>query len=108
MESLTLTLLERFDAIIGNKTIARFHTRKVQALLIYLVMEPAAHRRESLMTLLWPRMPERSARQNLRQVLYNLREGIPELSARDGESETAVPLLLTNRQTIQINPIASM
>lgn len=124
MDSLSLSLFGRFVAAVGDKTIAGFRTRKVQALLIYLIMEPAPHRRESLMALLWPGMPERSARQNLRQVLYNLRQAVPELPAKDGESETpvpsvaeapvlsvaeaAVPLLITNRQTVQLNPQATI
>ena len=113
MKSLSLTLFEQFDAALGDKIITGFRTRKVQALLIYLVTEPAPQRRESLMTLLWPGMPERSARQNLRQVIYNLRQSIPELSAKDGELESGsgqqtTPLLLTNRQTIQLNPQASI
>jgi len=116
MNFLSLTLFNQFSATLGDDAITGFRTRKVQALLIYLIMDPAPHRRESLMTLLWPGMPERSARQNLRQVLYNLRQAIPELPAKDGESETpvrsvaetAVPLLITNRQTIQLNPQANI
>ncbi len=49
-------------------------------------------------------MPEKSARHNLRQVLYALRQTFPEVVAL-GNNGT-VPLLLTNRFTVQINPEA--
>ncbi|KAA3664594.1 MAG: hypothetical protein DWQ04_04895, partial [Chloroflexi bacterium] len=112
-----LSMYGRFQATLNSKPLPGFRTTKVQALLIYLAAEPTTpHRRETLMSLLWPRMPERSARQNLRQSLYNLRRSIPDLplqlpgSETPGliEMETAVPLLLTNRQTIQLNPQANV
>ncbi|MEJ2753256.1 MAG: BTAD domain-containing putative transcriptional regulator, partial [Chloroflexota bacterium] len=108
MSALSLSLFGRFQAILNGAPLAGFRTIKVQALLIYLAAEPPMpHRRESLMTLLWPGMPERSARQNLRQIIYNLRRAIPELPQKgiDGEiaGDTAVPLLLANRHTIQLN-----
>ena len=113
MSALSLSLFGRFQAILNGAPLAGFRTIKVQALLIYLAAEPPMpHRRESLMTLLWPGMPERSARQNLRQIIYNLRRAIPELPQKgiDGEiaGDTAVPLLLANRHTIQLNPLADV
>ena len=63
MITLSLSLLGSFKAALNHKPIPSFRTNKVQALLIYLVIEQAkAHRREALMALLWPGMPERSAR----------------------------------------------
>jgi DNA-binding SARP family transcriptional activator len=38
-------------------------------------------RREKLVGLLWPDWPERSARQNLSQALYNLRAAIGDRTA---------------------------
>ncbi len=111
MRSLTLALFGRFQAALNDEPLPGFRTAKVQALLIYLAAESAApHRRESLMTLLWPGMPERSARQNLRQIIYNLRRAVPDLSAKtdDEQTEESVPLLLANRQTIQLNPQAAV
>jgi WD40 repeat protein/serine/threonine protein kinase/two-component SAPR family response regulator len=108
MATLSLSLLGLFQACLDEQPIPGFQTRKVQALLIYLAAEPAKHPRESLMDLMWPGMPNRSARHNLRQVLYYLRAAIPELqSNQDGRQDT-VPFLLTNRQTIQLNPQASV
>ena len=58
------------------------------------------------MALLWPGMPDSSARQNLRQVLFHLRRAVPDLDSVSGGAagETAVPLLLADRQTIRLNP----
>ncbi|WP_420643887.1 AfsR/SARP family transcriptional regulator [Candidatus Leptofilum sp.] len=90
----------------ADKPLTGFRTTKVKALLIYLATEPAPQRRETLTTLLWPGMPERSARQNLRQIMYNLRRAVPDLASEADSDTTAVPLILANRQTIQLNPKA--
>ncbi len=59
----------------SGSIVTDFPSRKAEALLVYLAVERnIAHRRESLFTLLWPGMPEKSARHNLRQVLYALRK----------------------------------
>ena len=106
MSSLSLNLLGPFEAFSNGETITELRSSKAQALLIYLAVEKGtAHRRESLFTLLWPGMPEKSARHNLRQVLYSLRQIFPEVAAVDGDE--TVPLLLSGRQTIQINPQAA-
>lgn len=102
MSQLTLSLLGPFQAVLNGAPLTGFRTQKVQALLIILTAEPqTAHRREQLMTLLWPGMPEPSARANLRQVLFHLRQVIPDFDA-------ATPLLIANRHTIQLNPEAAI
>jgi len=79
--------------------------RKVQALLFYLAAEPEnAHRRDQLMTLFWPRMPESSARANLRQILFHLRQAIPEV-VYEGKK---VPRIVANRHTIRLNHQANI
>ncbi len=109
MTRLTISLLGNFQALMADQAVASFRTNKVQALLIYLAVEQQPQQREQLIELLWPGMPERSARHNLRQVLYHLRQVLPELSAAERtEGDTAVPTLLTNRQTIQLNPKAAL
>ena len=108
MAILSLNLLGQFQARLDDQSIPSFQTRKVQALLIYLAAEPNKHQRESLMDLMWPGMPKRSARHNLRQVLYYLRGAIPDLYANQDEGQDKVPFLLTNRQMIQLNPEASV
>ena len=84
-------------------------SNKAEALLVYLLVEKARNQRnglqrEQLMTLLWPDMPESAARHNLRQTLYLLRQAIPEVP--DAECEP-VPLLLSDRQQVHINPGAT-
>jgi DNA-binding SARP family transcriptional activator/energy-coupling factor transporter ATP-binding protein EcfA2 len=113
MSAFTLTLFGRFQALLKGEPLAGFRTAKVQALLVYLATEPTKpQRRETLMTLLWPRMPERSARQNLRQIIYNLRRAIPDLPQKseggENSGEATVPLLVANRQIIQLNPLADV
>ena len=74
MVRLTLSLLGPFQALVDGEPATGFSTAKVRALLAYLAMESdRPHRREALTGLLWPDRPERSARQNLSQALYNLR-----------------------------------
>ena len=105
--TLTITALGDLTIQENGQIITSFPSRKTEALLIYLaVQRGTAHRRESLFTLLWPGMPEKSARHNLRQVLYSLRQIFPEVAANDGEEN--IPLLLTDRQTVQVNPAATL
>lgn len=108
MSALSLTLLGPSQATFGSEPIPGFRTQKAQGLLIYLVVEPQIHSRDSIMELLWPDMPPDSARHNLRQALYYLRRLIPEVASRRNGDEAAVPLLLSGRQTIQLNPQADV
>ncbi len=106
MADLSVSLLGPFAASLDGQPLTHFRTRSVQALLIYLVCESERpHQREVLMDLLWPGMPLTSAQANMRQTLYRLRRIIPEVKGNDGG--VPVPFLLTNRQTIQINPDAA-
>ena len=103
-----LLYLGPFNTVLEGEAAPSFRTNKAQALLIYLAAEqtqphPAPPRRETIMELLWPDMPDRSARQNLRQTLYLLRKDLAEVNGKDGE---LVPLLHSDRQIIQLNPDA--
>ena len=103
MEQLKISLFAPLQIELNDSALSDFRTQKVLALLVYLAAEPeTAHRRETLMTVLWPGMPDTSARANLRQVLFHLRKAVPDFEVA-GED---VPLLLANRNTIQINPAA--
>lgn len=105
MNNLSLALLGPFQATLDDKPITQFRTKSVQALLIFLACEAERpYPREQLMELLWPGMPQASAQANMRQTLYRLRKLIPEVKGQRGDT---VPLLLTDRQTLQINPDAS-
>ena len=106
MSDLSISLLGPFVASLGDRPLYKFRTNKVQALLIYLVVEAKlVHRRESLMNLLWPDLPQPSAQVNLRQTIYRLRQAIPEVSSKQGKK--LVPFLIADRQTVQINPDAA-
>lgn len=103
MAALSLSLLGPFAAWLDGRPLTKFRRNKVQALLIYLAVErERAHRRDFLMELLWPGLPQASAQTNLRQTTYLLNQAIPEVAS--GAGSTTVPLLLSDRQTVQINP----
>ena len=107
MSELSVTLFARVRVDLDGQELTEFRTQKVRALLVLLAAEPQTpQRRELLMTLLWPGMPESSARQNLRQVLFHLRRAIPDLDPVSGP--TAVPAVLADRQTIRLNPAAAI
>ena len=71
MSNLTLRVLGPFQAALGDRPLTEFRTNKVRALLIYLAIEDRPVTREALMALLWPGLPERSARANLRAAMAN-------------------------------------
>ena len=107
MTNLSLRVFGPFQASLGNKPFSEFRTNKVRALLIYLAIQEEPQERESLLELLWPGLPVLSARANLRQIVYYLRKSIPEVSSKNG-SEASVPLVVANRQSLQINPAADV
>jgi hypothetical protein len=102
MARLSLQLLGPFQASLDGQPLTDFRTRKVQALLLYLAVETQAHNRDLLLDLLWPGLPERSARSNLRQTIYYLRQIFPD-PANNGQ-----PVIIVNRQEIQLNPQAAV
>ena len=104
--NLSVSVLGPFAAELDGAPLPPFRTRSVQALLVYLLCEAGRpHTREALMTLLWPGMPQASAQANLRQTLYRLRKHVSEVSSRDGAG--TVPLVLADRQHLQVNPEAA-
>jgi DNA-binding SARP family transcriptional activator len=93
-----LSVLGGFRAERSGEPIATFESNKVRALLAYLAVEAGrSHQRSALAGLLWPDHPEELARTNLRHVLRQLRQTLP-------DQHGAPPILLTTQQTIQINP----
>src|SRR5690349_12722281 len=72
----------------GNSVGAVLAQPKRFALLAYLVLASPRgfHRRDLLLSLFWPEMPEARARNALRQALFHLRELLPDviLSRPDG------------------------
>ena len=96
--TLTLSLLGSFQASLNDNPITKFRSNRVQALLIYLAVEQAntPHQRDKLLDLFWPGMPQKSAQNNLRQTIYQLRQAIPD--------HNNIPFIIATRKTIQRNP----
>lgn len=77
MTHLSLSFLGPFQAWTADGILQPFRTLKERALLAYLAIEnDQMHRRETLAELFWPDRPEGIARNNLRQALYGIRQGI--------------------------------
>ena len=96
MAPLELKFLNSFQATLNGSAITKFRSSKVQALLIYLAMQPErAFARDAVTALLWPDETETRARQNSRQSLYQLRRVL--------RNDRSVDFLLTTRQTVQFD-----
>ncbi|MGD8585482.1 MAG: protein kinase [Chloroflexota bacterium] len=109
MSGLALYTLGAARVELDGEPLKRFRSNRVPALLFYLAAEAALHgtatqRRENLIALLWPDYLEKSGRANLRQALYLLRQRIPRLDAEPGQEDSAIPFILSDYQTVQINP----
>lgn len=97
MTHLSLSVLGPFQVTLGGQLVTGFDSAKVRALLAYLAVEAdRPHPREALAGLFWPDYPDRSALNNLRSALANLREVISDRQAKP-------PFLLVTRDTIQFN-----
>lgn len=100
MARLSLSLLGAFEVTLNGEPVTAFEYDKVRALLAYLAVEAdRPHRRETLAGLLWPDRPERNARQNLSQALFNLRRAT-------GDREAHPSFLKITPQTLQFNPLS--
>ncbi|UCG23868.1 MAG: tetratricopeptide repeat protein [Chloroflexota bacterium] len=94
---LSLRLLGSYQASLGHEPLAESRAKKIEALLVYLALEAdRAHRRENLVGLLFPEMPEEKARTNLRQTLTRLRRSIHDREAKP-------PFLLVSRESTRFN-----
>jgi predicted ATPase/DNA-binding SARP family transcriptional activator len=96
--SLSISVLGPLHVTVKGAPVSDFKYNKARALLAYLAMQVGAPQpRAELCALLWPELPEKSARRNLTQVLTALRDAL-------GENETAPEWLLTNTESVQLNP----
>jgi predicted ATPase/DNA-binding SARP family transcriptional activator len=107
MSGLSFNLLGPFEATLEGDRHLHFPTTKTKALLAYLLVEETyrpgvSHQRGNLMTLLWPDLLPESAQANLRQTLYRLRQTLHEVEMATDHPE---PLLLSDRQSVQVNPM---
>jgi len=97
MAHLMLGVLGSLQVTLTDGSTARFESDKTRALLAYLAVEAdRPHRRDALVGLLWPDEPEQTARHNLRQALFSLRQTIRDSAAQP-------PYLHITRDEIQFN-----
>ena len=81
MARLELYFLGQFQVMMGGEPLTEFRSQKERALLAYLAAEAGrTHAREMLAGLLWPEVPDRTARSNLRLTLHRLRKSLNDLS----------------------------
>lgn len=92
MSNITIKMFGEFNASTNGKTIV-FQYKKVEALFCYLVLKKHATRDE-LSNLLWSEREESTAKKNLRNAIYKLKECFEE---RDN-------LFRINKSAIEINP----
>jgi len=74
---LQLRLLGAPSVTLAGREVTEFTSAKVQALLFYLAVTKAAHRRASLAALFWPNASEQKAHASLRKALAILRKLLP-------------------------------
>ena len=99
MLSLSLLLLGPFQATLNGRPLTNLPTDKIRALLVYLALHPQhAIPRHKLAALFWPEQADGTARQNLRQSLYRLRQALDHVIP-----ESSATLLAISRTTVQLN-----
>ncbi len=102
MAHLDLSFFGALQAHLDGKPLVDLRSGRVQNLLAYLVLEATQPQpRTTLAALFWPDEPEAAAKQNLRQVLYQLRQQLGELAQSAPQDS---PFLLIERDTVQFNP----
>ncbi|MEN4012419.1 MAG: tetratricopeptide repeat protein [Bellilinea sp.] len=102
MPVLNITCFGHFQTRKDGELIRNFDTDKTRALLAYLAVErDRVHTRSRLAGLLWSDQPEDQALHNLRQTLSYLRKAL-------GETPNAPVFLQVERDTIGLNPTASV
>ncbi|MCX6048031.1 MAG: BTAD domain-containing putative transcriptional regulator, partial [Chloroflexi bacterium] len=102
MAHLDLSFFGALQARLDGKPLNELRSGRVQNLLAYLVLEMAQPQpRAILAALFWPDEPEAAAKQNLRQVLYQLRQQLGELAQ---SAPIHPPFLLIERDMVQFNP----
>jgi predicted ATPase/DNA-binding SARP family transcriptional activator len=97
MAHLSLVICGSVQVILEERPVTACKYTRTLALLVYLAIEAdRPHRREALVALLWPELPEPVARTNLRQILADLRKAL-------GGATAAHTFLHVTRETIQFN-----
>src|SRR6266566_731200 len=78
MPTLHLRLLGDFNLLYNDEQVTSLNTTRLQSLLTYLVLHrDVPQQRQHLAFLFWPDTTEAQARNNLRQLLHQLRQAFP-------------------------------
>jgi predicted ATPase/DNA-binding SARP family transcriptional activator len=78
MPTLHLRLLGDFSLLYNDQQVTSLNTTRLQSLLTYLVLHrDVPQQRQHLAFLFWPDATEAQARNNLRQLLHQLRQALP-------------------------------
>ncbi len=78
--TLHIRLLGDFSLLYNDQQITSLNSTRLQSLLAYLVLHrDAPQQRQHLAFLFWPDTPEAQARNNLRQLLHQLRQAFPKI-----------------------------
>ncbi len=78
MPTLHLRLLGDFSLLYADRQVTSLNTMRLQSLLAYLVLHrDVPQQRQHLAFLFWPDTTEAQARNNLRQLLHQLRQALP-------------------------------
>lgn len=86
MAGIRLLCLGGFEATYDGEPLEGFESRKVRALLVYLIgQRDRRQSREHLASLLWSDRDDEAARRNLRQAVYNLNQVFQVVSSGDDD-----------------------
>src|SRR6516162_11769608 len=78
--TLQIRLLGNFSLTYADQQVTGLNSMRLQSLLAYLVLHrDAPQQRQHLAFLFWPETTEAQARNNLRQLLHQLRQAFPEV-----------------------------
>jgi len=78
MPTLHIRLLGDFSLLYNDQQVTSLNTMRLQSLLAYLVLHhDVPQQRQHLAFLFWPDATEAQARNNLRQLLHQLRQALP-------------------------------
>src|SRR5438477_12959780 len=78
MPTLNLRLLGDFSLLYNDQQVTNLNTTRLRSLLAYLVLHrDVPQQRQHLAFLFWPNTTEAQARNNLRQLLHQLRQAFP-------------------------------
>src|SRR2546425_8134532 len=78
MPPLSIRLLGDFSLTYNDRQVTSLTTMRLQSLLAYLVLHrDVPQQRQHLAFLFWPDTTEAQARNNLRQLLHQLRQALP-------------------------------